>query len=219
MVLLDEIEKAHPDTFNILLQVLDDGILTDGLGRKVDFKNTIIIMTSNIGTRDLKLDKVFGFGEGTDKSNYDKIKSTIDESVKKVFSPEFLNRIDDMFVFKQLEKEDIVKIVDIGIKKLLNRIQLQGLKVEVSKPALEFLAEKGYDKTYGARPLRRSIQKYLEDPLSEEILKGSFKDVAKIKVKYKKGGEELIFTDDRKDNDPDKDNSVEELEESKEKPD
>ncbi len=217
VVLLDEIEKAHPDTFNILLQVLDDGILTDGLGRKVDFKNTIIIMTSNIGTRDLKLDKVFGFGEGTDKSNYDKIKSTIDESVKKVFSPEFLNRIDDMFVFKQLEKEDIVKIVDIGIKKLLNRIQLQGLKVEVSKPALEFLAEKGYDKTYGARPLRRSIQKYLEDPLSEEILKGSFKDVAKIKVKYKKGGEELIFTDDRKDNDPDKDNSVEELEESKEK--
>ncbi|HMQ68876.1 MAG TPA: ATP-dependent Clp protease ATP-binding subunit [Ignavibacteria bacterium] len=217
VVLLDEIEKAHPDTFNILLQVLDDGILTDGLGRKVDFKNTIIIMTSNIGTRDLKLDKVFGFGDVSDKSNYDKIKSTIDESVKKVFSPEFLNRIDDMFVFRQLEKDDIVKIVEIGIKKLMKRIQLQGLKVEVSKPALEFLAEKGYDKTYGARPLRRSIQKYLEDPLSEEILKGNFKDVGKIKVKYKKGGEELIFTDDRKDSDQDKDNSVEELEESKEK--
>ena len=147
VVLLDEIEKAHPDTFNILLQVLDDGILTDGLGRKVDFKNTIIIMTSNIGTRDLKLDKVFGFGESTKKSNYDKIKSTIDESVKRVFSPEFLNRVDEMFVFRQLEKDDIVKIVEIGTKKLLSRIQLQGIKVEVSKPALEFLAEKGFDQT------------------------------------------------------------------------
>lgn len=216
VVLLDEIEKAHPDTFNILLQVLDDGILTDGLGRKVDFKNTIIIMTSNIGTRDLKLDKVFGFGEISGKSNYEKIKSTIDESVKRVFSPEFLNRIDDMFVFKQLEKEDIVKIVDIGLKKLLSRINLQGIKVDVSKPALEFLAEKGYDKTYGARPLRRAIQKYLEDPLSEEILKGNFKDVGKVKVKYKKGAEELIFTDDRKDNESEKDGSAEELEETKE---
>ncbi|HMS33674.1 MAG TPA: ATP-dependent Clp protease ATP-binding subunit [Ignavibacteria bacterium] len=216
VVLLDEIEKAHPDTFNILLQVLDDGILTDGLGRKVDFKNTIIIMTSNIGTRDLKLDKVFGFGESTKKSNYDKIKSTIDESVKRVFSPEFLNRIDEMFVFRQLEKDDIVKIVEIGTKKLLSRIQLHGIKVEVSKPALEFLAEKGFDQAYGARPLRRAIQKYLEDPLSEEILKGNFKEVGKVKVKYKKGSEELTFTDDRKDNVSDKDNSVEELEETKE---
>ena len=173
-------------------------------------------MTSNIGTRDLKLDKVFGFGEISGKSNYEKIKSTIDESVKRVFSPEFLNRIDDMFVFKQLEKEDIVKIVDIGLKKLLSRINLQGIKVDVSKPALEFLAEKGYDKTYGARPLRRAIQKYLEDPLSEEILKGNFKDVGKVKVKYKKGAEELIFTDDRKDNESEKDGSAEELEETKE---
>ena len=119
--------------------------LTDGLGRKVDFKNTIIIMTSNIGTRDLKLDKVFGFGETTKKSNYEKIKSTIEESVKKVFSPEFLNRIDEMFVFRQLEKEDIVKIVEIGLRSFLSRIQLHGVKVDVSKPALEFLAEKGYD--------------------------------------------------------------------------
>lgn len=216
VVLLDEIEKAHPDTFNILLQVLDDGILTDGLGRKVDFKNTIIIMTSNIGTRDLKLDKVFGFGDTTKKSNYEKIKSTIEESVKRVFSPEFLNRIDEMFIFKQLEKEDIVKIVEIGCKKLLTRIQLHGIKVDVSKPALEFLAEKGFDQTYGARPLRRAIQKYLEDPLSEEILKGNFKDVGKVKVKYKKGSEELTFTDDRKENSSDKDSAVEELEETKE---
>jgi len=198
VVLLDEIEKAHPDTFNILLQVLDDGVLTDGLGRKVDFKNTIIIMTSNIGTRDLKLDKVFGFGEGTSKTNYEKIRTTIEDSVKRVFSPEFLNRIDDMIIFKQLEKNDILKIVEIGIEKLLKRIQLQGVKVEVSKSAMEFLSEKGFDQNFGARPLRRAIQKYLEDPISEEILKGNLKDAGKIKVKFKKGNEELTFTDDKK---------------------
>ena len=198
VVLLDEIEKAHPDTFNILLQVLDDGVLTDGLGRKVDFKNTIIIMTSNIGTRDLKLDKVFGFGEGTSKTNYEKIRTTIEDSVKRVFSPEFLNRIDDMIIFKQLEKNDILKIVEIGIEKLLKRIQLQGVKVEVSKSAMEFLSEKGFDQNFGARPLRRAIQKYLEDPISEEILKGNLKDAGKIKVKFKKGNDELTFTDDKK---------------------
>ncbi|MBS1551594.1 MAG: ATP-dependent Clp protease ATP-binding subunit [Bacteroidetes bacterium] len=223
VVLLDEIEKAHPDTFNILLQVLDDGVLTDGLGRKVDFKNTIIIMTSNIGTRDLKLDKVFGFGEPTNKSNYEKIKGTIEDSVKRVFSPEFLNRIDELIVFKQLEKSDIVKIVDIGIKRLLSRIQLQGVKIDVSKSALEFLAEKGFDQNFGARPLRRAIQKYLEDPLSEEILKGNLKDGEKIKVKFKKGSEALTFTDDKSDDkavadkEPDsQDENINELEESKE---
>lgn len=216
VVLLDEIEKAHPDTFNILLQVLDDGVLTDGLGRKVDFKNTIIIMTSNIGTRDIKLDKVFGFGEPTTKTNYEKIKGTIEENVKRVFSPEFLNRVDDMLIFRQLEKENIVKIVEININKLLSRIQLHGIKVDVSKSAMEFLAEKGFDQNYGARPLRRAVQKYLEDPLSEEILKGNFKDVGKVKVKYKKGSEELTFTDDRKDVTSDKDTPIEELQESKE---
>ncbi|MDZ4711854.1 MAG: ATP-dependent Clp protease ATP-binding subunit [bacterium] len=214
VVLLDEIEKAHPDTFNILLQVLDDGVLTDGLGRKVDFKNTIIIMTSNIGTRDIKLDKVFGFGELSNKSNYEKIKSTVEESVKRVFSPEFLNRIDELMVFKQLDKENIVKIVEITINKLLTRIQLHGIKIDVSKTALEFLAEKGFDQNYGARPLRRTIQKYLEDPLSEEILKGNFKGGGKVKVKYKKGNTELTFVDDKKDT-GDKE-SVEELEETKE---
>lgn len=198
VVLLDEIEKAHPDTFNILLQVLDDGVLTDGLGRKVDFKNTIIIMTSNIGTRDLKLDKVFGFGEPTKKSNYDKIKGTIEESVKRVFSPEFLNRIDELIIFKQLGKEDIVKIVDISVSKLLSRIQAQGVRVELAKSALEFLAEKGYDENFGARPLRRAVQKYLEDPLSEEILKGGLKEGTKIKVKHKKGAEDLTFNDESK---------------------
>ncbi len=216
VVLLDEIEKAHPDTFNILLQVLDDGVLTDGLGRKVDFKNTIIIMTSNIGTRDLKLDKVFGFGEPTKKSNYEKIKGTIEESVKRVFSPEFLNRIDELIIFKQLAKEDIVKIVDISVSRLLSRIQLQGVKVELAKSALEFLAEKGYDENFGARPLRRAVQKYLEDPLSEEILKGSIKDGTKVKVKHKKGSDELTFSDDNKESSADKEVQIETVEEKKE---
>lgn len=219
IVLLDEIEKAHPDTFNILLQVLDDGVLTDGLGRKVDFKNTIIIMTSNIGTRDFKLDKVFGFGENTLKSNNEKIKGTIEESVKRVFSPEFLNRIDEMIIFKQLEKNDIVKIVDISIRKLLSRIQLQGIKIDVTKTALEFLAEKGYDQNFGARPLRRAIQKYLEDPISEEILKGNLKNSEKIKVRYKKGSEELIFGFENKEDKTDStasDEAVEIPEETKE---
>ena len=218
VVLLDEIEKAHPDTFNVLLQVLDDGILTDGLGRKVDFKNTIIIMTSNIGTRDLKLDKVFGFGEGTSKTNYEKIRSTIEDSVKRVFSPEFLNRIDDMIIFKQLEKSELQNIVEIGTQKLLSRIELQGLKVEVSKSALDFLSEKGFDKNFGARPLRRAIQKYLEDPLSEEILKGNLKDSGKIKVKHKKGSEELTFTDDKKETASEKE-SVDITDESKDNDD
>ncbi len=216
VVLLDEIEKAHPDTFNILLQVLDDGVLTDGLGRKVDFKNTIIIMTSNIGTRDLKLDKVFGFGEPTKKGNYEKIKGTIEESVKRVFSPEFLNRIDELIVFKQLTKEDIVKIVDISVSRLLSRIQLQGVKVELAKSALEFLAEKGYDENFGARPLRRAVQKYLEDPLSEEILKGNIKDGTKVKVKHKKGSNELTFSDDNKESAVDKEVQIEAVEEKKE---
>ena len=217
VVLLDEIEKAHPDTFNILLQVLDDGVLTDGLGRKVDFKNTIIIMTSNIGTRDIKLDKVFGFGDPSQKTNYEKIKGTIEENVKRVFSPEFLNRIDEMIVFKQLEKEDIVKIVDINVNRLISRIQLQGVKVDLSKTALEFLAEKGFDQNFGARPLRRAVQKYLEDPLSEEILKGNLKLGGKIKVKHKKGSDELSFNDDKKESSANKEESIETIEDSKEK--
>jgi len=204
VVLLDEIEKAHPDTFNILLQVLDDGILTDGLGRKVDFKNTIIIMTSNIGTRDIKLDKVFGFGEGKEGTKYEKMKSSIDETTKKVFSPEFLNRIDEMIVFKQLEKQNIVKIVEVGIDKLLKRIKTQGITVDVTKAAKEYLAEKGYDQNYGARPLRRAIQKYLEDPLSEEILKGNFKEGSVIKVKHRKNAEDFEFVDLKKESDIEK---------------
>jgi ATP-dependent Clp protease ATP-binding subunit ClpC len=193
VVLLDEIEKAHPDTFNILLQVLDDGILTDGLGRRVDFKNTIIIMTSNIGTRDLKLDKVFGFGEVENKDKYGKMKSAIEESVKKVFSPEFLNRVDDLVIFGQLTKQDIIKIVDISIVKTLERIKAHGIDIEVSSEAKEFLAEKGYDQTFGARFLKRALQRFLEDSLSEEILKGNIKEGSRVKVTFEAGKDELSF--------------------------
>lgn len=215
VVLLDEVEKAHPDTFNVLLQVLDDGTLTDGLGRKVDFKNTILIMTSNIGTRDIKIDKVFGFGESKDETKYDKMKSAIDDAVKKVFSPEFINRIDDFIVFHQLGRESILKIVDLTVEKLQHRLEHQNIKIELSKPAKEFLGDKGFDQNYGARPLRRVIQKYLEDPLSEEILKGNVKENTKVKVKMRKGSEGLTF-DSVKLDASNKDTNNEIIEESKE---
>lgn len=174
VVLLDEIEKAHPDVFNILLQVLDDGVLTDGLGRKVDFRNTLIIMTSNIGVRDLKdFGAGIGFATQSKKDNLGEImKSTIQNALKKTFSPEFLNRLDDVIIFNSLEKEDIFKIIDIGLEKLFNRITDLGYTIKLTAKAKEFLADKGYDSQYGARPLARAVQKYLEDPVAEEILKG-----------------------------------------------
>src|SRR6478752_1811696 len=178
VVLLDEIEKAHPDVFNILLQVLDDGILTDGLGRRVDFRNTIIIMTSNIGVRDLK---DFGSGIGFStvakrESEEEHMKSTIQNALKKVFSPEFLNRLDDVIVFNSLQREDIHKIIDISLGKLFKRIEQLGYTIELTDKAKDFLAEKGYDQQFGARPLNRAIQKYLEDPVAEEMLKGELED-------------------------------------------
>lgn len=174
VVLLDEIEKAHPDVFNILLQVLDDGILTDGLGRRVDFRNTIIIMTSNIGVRDLKdFGSGIGFSTQSKMDNNEAImKDTIQKALKKTFSPEFLNRLDDVIIFNSLSREDIHKIIDISLTKLLSRIENIGYKVKLTDKAKDFLADKGYDPQYGARPLNRAIQKYLEDQIAEEILKG-----------------------------------------------
>jgi ATP-dependent Clp protease ATP-binding subunit ClpC len=193
VVLLDEIEKAHPDTFNVLLQVLDDGILTDGLGRKVDFKNTILIMTSNIGTRDLKIDKVLGFGDSKQTDEYDKIKDSIDDAVKRIFSPEFLNRVDDFIVFRQLSKESLLKIVDIAIDKIKKRLEPQNIKLVVTDNAREFIVDKGFDKVYGARPLRRALQRYLEDPLSEELLKGNVKMFSVVEVNYNQGDDGFTF--------------------------
>ena len=178
VVLLDEIEKAHPDVFNILLQVLDDGILTDGLGRRVDFRNTIIIMTSNIGVRDLKdFGAGIGFATQSRKDNMDELmKSTIQNALKKAFSPEFLNRLDDVIIFNGLEREHIHKIIDISLDKLFQRIVDLGYHVDLSDKAKDFLSDKGYDPQYGARPLNRAIQKYLEDPVAEEILKGEVQE-------------------------------------------
>jgi ATP-dependent Clp protease ATP-binding subunit ClpC len=186
VVLLDEIEKAHPDVFNLLLQVLDDGILTDGLGRRVDFRNTIIIMTSNIGVRDLKdFGAGIGFATKSKSTNQDDVmKSTIQSALRKAFSPEFLNRLDDVVVFGSLQREHIHQIIDLSLGKLFFRIQNLGYAIELTDKAKDFLAEKGYDPQYGARPLNRAIQKYLEDPIAEEILKGDANEGETILADY-----------------------------------
>lgn len=195
VVLLDEIEKAHPDVFNILLQVLDDGVLTDGLGRKVDFRNTIIIMTSNIGVRDLKdFGAGIGFATQAKRDNMDDImKSTIQNALKKTFSPEFLNRLDDVIIFNSLEREHIHKIIDITLGKLFSRITDLGYKVELTDKAKDFLSDKGYDPQFGARPLNRAIQKYLEDPVAEEILKGEIKEGDTLLADHDGKSEELFL--------------------------
>ncbi|MEO5592865.1 MAG: ATP-dependent Clp protease ATP-binding subunit [Chitinophagaceae bacterium] len=178
VILLDEIEKAHPDIYNILLQVLDDGQLTDGLGRKIDFKNTLIIMTSNIGVRQLK-----DFGEGVGFATASRVqnaeennKAVIEKALKRTFSPEFLNRIDDVVVFNSLDKTHIFQIIDILMKGVLKRLAILGFSLELTEDAKTFIADKGYDSQFGARPLHRAIQKYLEDPLAEEILNMSIKN-------------------------------------------
>ena len=196
VVLFDEIEKAHPDIFSILLQVLDDGILTDSLGRKVDFRNTIIIMTSNVGTRDIKDISSFGFGEANEKGHYDKMKDTVEEAMRKLFNPEFLNRIDDTIVFRNLTKEDIMEIINIEIKDLYKNLEENKMDLILDQTAREFLVTKGFDEKFGARPLRRAIQKYVEDPLAEEILRGSFKEGTKIIAKHVEGADDLVFYDE-----------------------
>jgi ATP-dependent Clp protease ATP-binding subunit ClpC len=177
VILLDEIEKAHPDVYSILLQVLDDGILTDGLGRKVDFKNSLIIMTSNIGARQLKdFGQGIGFSTGAREEAADThSKSVIESALKRTFSPEFLNRIDDVIIFNSLGKEQIHKIIDIMLKEVYKRIVTLGYTLDISVAAKDFIAERGYDSKYGARPLQRAIQKYLEDPLAEELLNAAVK--------------------------------------------
>ena len=178
VVLLDEIEKAHPDVFNMLLQVLDDGYLTDSLGRKIDFRNTIIIMTSNIGSRRLKdFGTGVGFGTASQKAQEDaNARSVIENALKKAFAPEFLNRIDDVIVFNALEREDIDKIIDIELEKLIERIKSLGYTLKLSKKAKDYIADKGFDKQYGARPLKRAIQKYIEDKLAEEIINSNIQE-------------------------------------------
>jgi ATP-dependent Clp protease ATP-binding subunit ClpC len=191
VILLDEIEKAHPDVFNILLQVFEDGRLTDSFGRKVDFRNTIIIMTSNVGADILRKKGSLGFVSQKEEVEYQEMKQKLMEEVKKTFKPEFLNRLDDIIVFRSLKKEDLEKIVDLEVEEVRRRLQDRNISIELTKEAKEFVIEKGFDPTFGARPLKRTIQRYLEDPLAEEIISGKFKDGAKIKVSRK--NEELVF--------------------------
>jgi ATP-dependent Clp protease ATP-binding subunit ClpC len=193
---LDEIEKAHPDVFNMLLQVLDDGYLTDSLGRKIDFRNTIIIMTSNIGARKLKdFGTGIGFGTSAQKAQEDaNARSVIENALKKSFAPEFLNRIDDVIVFNPLEKEDINKIIDIELEKLLARIKGLGYNLSLTDDAKDYIAEKGFDKQYGARPLKRAIQKYVEDALAEEIVASHLKEGDNINIDFDKSKDELSIS-------------------------
>jgi ATP-dependent Clp protease ATP-binding subunit ClpC len=196
VVLFDEIEKAHPDIYSILLQVLDDGVLTDSLGRKVDFRNTIIIMTSNVGTKDIREIGSFGFSDTLDKDKYDNMKNTVEEAMKKLFNPEFLNRIDDTIVFRSLDREDIMKIIEIESRDLYKNLEENKMDLLLDLTAREFLVIKGFDEKFGARPLRRAIQKYVEDPLAEEILRGSFKEGTRIVAKHVENAEELVFYDE-----------------------
>ena len=193
VILLDEIEKAHPDVFNLLLQVLDDGILTDGLGRRVDFRNTIIIMTSNIGARDLKdFGSGIGFSTKSKSDNLDEqARSTIQNALKKAFAPEFINRLDDIIIFNSLEKADLHKIIDLMLIKLKARLVNLGYEVNLTEKAKDFIADKGYDPQYGARPLNRAIQKYLEDLLAEEILKGPLEEGELIEADYEENAEQI----------------------------
>ena len=193
VVLLDEIEKAHPDIFNMLLQVLDDGFLTDSLGRKIDFTNCVIIMTSNIGVKKIQdFGSGVGFGTTAKKSQEDSFtRKTIINALQKKFAPEFLNRIDEVIIFNALSKENIHKIIDIELSKLYQRIEELGYKIKLSKKAKDFLAEKGYDKKYGARPLKRTIQKHVEDLIASEILNSMINEGDTINIDHSSGKEEL----------------------------
>jgi ATP-dependent Clp protease ATP-binding subunit ClpC len=196
IVLLDEIEKAHPDVFNLLLQALDDGQLTDSLGRKIDFRNTIIIMTSNVGARQLQ-DFGTGVGFGTksqQESKQENEKAVVTSALRKTFAPEFLNRIDDIIMFHSLSKEDIFKIIDIELNNLFKRIQELGYHIQLTDKAKEYIADKGYDEKFGARPLKRAIQKYIEDPLAEQIIQSTVEEGDHILVDYNKEKDEVTVT-------------------------
>ena len=192
VVLLDEIEKAHPEVFNVLLQVLEDGRLTDSKGRTVDFRNTVLIMTSNVGAQQIQRESSIGFRIVVDEhSEYESMKQKVTDELKRTFRPEFLNRVDEIIVFHALNKEHIKEIADIMLKELRNQLKEMNMELEITPEAKDFLAEKGFEPDFGARPLRRAIQRYIENPLSEEMLKGRFKEGAKIIVDLVDG--ELVF--------------------------
>ncbi len=191
VVLFDEIEKAHPDVMHLLLQILEDGKVTDSLGRKIDFRNTIIIMTSNVGADLIRRQTTMGFGAPKDTHDYETMREKILEETKRVFKPEFLNRLDEIIVFHTLSKPDLLKIVDLEVDKVKRRLKLKEIEIVLDEPAHEFVINKGYDPTYGARPMRRAVERYLEDPLAEELLKGGVKagDIVEVTV----AGDKLAF--------------------------
>jgi ATP-dependent Clp protease ATP-binding subunit ClpC len=191
VVLFDEIEKAHPDVMHLLLQILEDGKVTDSLGRKIDFRNTIIIMTSNVGADLIRRQTTMGFGAPKDTQDYETMREKILEETKRVFKPEFLNRLDEIIVFHTLTKPDLLKIVDLEVNKVKRRLKLKEIEVVLDDPAHEFVINKGYDPTYGARPMRRAVEKYLEDPLAEELLKGTVKAGDTVEVTVE--GDKLAF--------------------------
>jgi ATP-dependent Clp protease ATP-binding subunit ClpC len=187
VILFDEIEKAHPDLFNILLQVLEDGCLTDNFGRKVDFRNTVLIMTSNIGARIIDKGVPLGFQKSDEANRLKEIKSAIQGEVKHLFNPEFLNRVDEIVTFHPLSQDHLVKIIDLLIAEVNKRLLEKNLQLEVARDVKEWLIQEGYQPSYGARPMRRAIQRHIEDPLSEELIRGRFKDTRKIKATFKDG--------------------------------
>ncbi|MDD5439734.1 MAG: ATP-dependent Clp protease ATP-binding subunit, partial [Candidatus Omnitrophica bacterium] len=194
VVLLDEIEKAHPDVFNLLLQVLEEGRLTDSFGRKVDFKNTIMIMTTNIGAELLKKKGSIGFkGSDKEEENHREMRERLLEEIKRVFKPEFLNRVDDIIVFRSLTKEDLSRIIEIEVKEVSARLKEQNIEITLNEEAKNFLIEKGFDKVFGARPLKRTIQRFLEDPLAQDIIAGKLKPGTKIRVEAKPDRLEFVL--------------------------
>jgi ATP-dependent Clp protease ATP-binding subunit ClpC len=193
VILLDEIEKAHPDVFNILLQVLDEGHLTDNYGRVIDFKNTVVIMTSNVGAKDITKNRTLGFGNTDVTANFDRIADKVKEEMQHAFNPEFLNRLDDVIVFHPLSKEHIGQIVSILLKDVQKRLTEEELTLKLTEAATDFLVKNGYDVAYGARPLKRAIQKWIEDPLSERILLADFGRGDEIEVDVSADGAKLEF--------------------------
>jgi ATP-dependent Clp protease ATP-binding subunit ClpC len=192
VVLFDEIEKAHPDVWNMLLQILEEGKLTDNVGRVVNFRNTIILMTSNVGSDTIKRQSTLGFSPITDENSYEKMREHIMEEAKKTFRPEFLNRLDDLIVFRSLTKPDLIEILDLEINKVMQRLKARNIVLQLDDKAKDFLVSRGYDPQYGARPMRRAVERSLEDPLAEEILKGAFHEGEPIQVSVE--GDRLTFS-------------------------
>ena len=192
VVLFDEIEKAHPDVWNLLLQILEEGKLTDNVGRVVNFRNTIILMTSNVGSDTIKKQSTLGFSPISDENSYEKMRDKIMDEARKTFRPEFLNRLDDIVVFRSLTKPDLIQILDLEMGKVMHRLKARNIILQLDEKAKDFLVSKGYDPQYGARPMRRSVERFLEDPLAEEILRGQFHEGEPIIVSME--NDKLIFS-------------------------